>query len=209
MSQYPLYLAFKKYGLENFSFEIIEECNPEELNKKEIFYIQYYNSYKFGYNQNEGGQGSTNLIIKLSTEDIDKIYDLLLNSSISQRKIAEQFQVGEDTISEINQGKSRIKKGYFFPLRQNKNDINFCPFCGKQILNKSLSCFLCARKNTRKSERPTREELKYLIRKFSFIEISKKYNVSDNTIRKWCDCYFLPRKKSEINKFSDEEWLEI
>jgi len=30
----------RKYGIENFSFEIIEECKKDELNKKEEYYIQ-------------------------------------------------------------------------------------------------------------------------------------------------------------------------
>jgi group I intron endonuclease len=46
----PLYLAFKKYGLENFSFEILEECLLEELKIKEREWIKYYNSYQNGYN---------------------------------------------------------------------------------------------------------------------------------------------------------------
>lgn len=29
---YPLHVAMKKYGMENFSFEISEECNIDELN---------------------------------------------------------------------------------------------------------------------------------------------------------------------------------
>ena len=40
----------------------------------------------------------------------------------------------------------------------------------------------------------------------SFTAIGKKYNVSDNAVRKWCDKYNLPRKASEIKKYSDEEW---
>lgn len=50
-----IHQAIRKYGLENFSIEILEECNPEELNEKEKFYIKKYNSYSCGYNQNEGG----------------------------------------------------------------------------------------------------------------------------------------------------------
>lgn len=55
---YPLYRAFRKYTLDNFSFEIIEECTFEELDKRETYWIQYYNSIlPNGYNQNYGGGG--------------------------------------------------------------------------------------------------------------------------------------------------------
>jgi hypothetical protein len=33
--------------------------------------------------------------------------------------------------------------------------------------------------------------------------------MSDNAIRKWCDKFNLPRKKSDILKYSDEEWQKI
>lgn len=49
-----LYDAMRKYGLENFSFEVLEECDPEDLNEKERFYISVYNSMDFGYNGNVG-----------------------------------------------------------------------------------------------------------------------------------------------------------
>ena len=38
--KYPLYLAFEKYGLDNFSFEVIEECSIEELNEKNNFILK-------------------------------------------------------------------------------------------------------------------------------------------------------------------------
>ena len=61
----PLYRAFKKYGLENFSLDIIKEfkgLSKEELKKtldeQEIYYIEKYNSYGTkGYNQTKGGDG--------------------------------------------------------------------------------------------------------------------------------------------------------
>ena len=43
---YPLYQAFRKYGLDNFEFVILEECLEEELTNKEIY---YYNLYKPEY----------------------------------------------------------------------------------------------------------------------------------------------------------------
>lgn len=49
-----LYQAMLKDGLENFSFQLIEQCPREELNKKEAYYINMYNSCEFGYNGNTG-----------------------------------------------------------------------------------------------------------------------------------------------------------
>lgn len=51
-----LYRAFRKYGLENFSFEVEEECLKEELSEKENYYILLYHSNddKYGYNETTG-----------------------------------------------------------------------------------------------------------------------------------------------------------
>jgi hypothetical protein len=51
--------------------------------------------------------------------------------------------------------------------------------------------------------------LKKLIRTKPFTQIGKQFNVSDNAIRKWCVSENLPTKKTEINKYSDEDWLLI
>lgn len=49
-----LYNAMMKYGVENYSFEVIEECSREELNKREAFWIEFYHSQDFGYNMTKG-----------------------------------------------------------------------------------------------------------------------------------------------------------
>lgn len=49
-----LYQAMKEYGLHNFSFELLENCSKENLNEKEQKYIDIYQSYDYGYNQNKG-----------------------------------------------------------------------------------------------------------------------------------------------------------
>ena len=53
----PLYRAFKKYGIDNFQLSIIEECNDIEVDAKEIYWIEYYGSFKYGYNATLGGDG--------------------------------------------------------------------------------------------------------------------------------------------------------
>jgi len=46
--------AFKDYGLENFTFEILEECSPLYLDIKEFEYIEKYDAYTLGYNSTRG-----------------------------------------------------------------------------------------------------------------------------------------------------------
>jgi group I intron endonuclease len=51
--------AFKKYGVENFTFEVLETCPIESLYELELKYMTHYQSFKkkIGYNIVEGGQG--------------------------------------------------------------------------------------------------------------------------------------------------------
>ena len=44
-----LYPAMEKYGVENFTFEVIEECLPNELNQKEDYWQDYFHAKDFGY----------------------------------------------------------------------------------------------------------------------------------------------------------------
>ena len=51
----PLYAAMRKYGIEHFHIELLEETdNPEE---REIYWIGYYDGYTKGYNATIGGDG--------------------------------------------------------------------------------------------------------------------------------------------------------
>ena len=49
-----LYQAMQQYNLWNFSWEILEKCPKEQLNQKERFYIELYQSCDLGYNSNKG-----------------------------------------------------------------------------------------------------------------------------------------------------------
>ena len=49
-----LYNAMQKDGVWNFSFELLEQCSKDQLNEKERFWIQMYQSNKFGLNTTKG-----------------------------------------------------------------------------------------------------------------------------------------------------------
>jgi hypothetical protein len=49
-----LYAFTREKGIENFTFEILEKCSTEELNEKEKFYIDLYQTYDYGLNGNKG-----------------------------------------------------------------------------------------------------------------------------------------------------------
>ena len=54
----PLYDAMQKYGKEHFQIILLEECSVDILNDREKYWIEYYNSYEFGYNATYGGDGT-------------------------------------------------------------------------------------------------------------------------------------------------------
>ena len=94
-SQLTLYKAFKKYGLENFSFEVIEETENEKLDEREKYWIDYYDSYKNGYNMTLGGR-----LIELYKWDLQEIIDLY-HIHKSARKVAEIIGCDHSTIDNL------------------------------------------------------------------------------------------------------------
>ena len=92
----------------------------------------------------------------------------------------------------------------------NNSTQYYCIHCEQNIVSKQGGmCHKCISFESRMVERPSREELKNLIRTKSFLEIAKMYQVSDNAIRKWCDAENLPRKKSDIKNISEQDWKNI
>lgn len=205
--QKPLYRAIRKYGLENFTFQVIEICSIEELNDKEQYWIQRYssNNTENGYNLTAGGESG--VPHKLTESQVDEIIQLLLNSSVSQEEIANKFNISQRLVSGINLGEYWIKEKLSYPLRKKQQHI--CLRCGQKISPQSNYCITCSSFDRRKVDRPNRELLKSLIRTTSFTNIGKQYGVSDNAVRKWCISEKLPTKKSEIKLYTNEQWENI
>lgn len=90
--QNHLYRAFRKYGLENFTFEIIELCQEDNniLSEKEKYWINFYNSYENGYNETRGGDG----LFKYNPLDIFELWD----SGYSILEIANKIQCEKQVV---------------------------------------------------------------------------------------------------------------
>ena len=55
--------------------------------------------------------------LKLTHQQIDEIYTILLNSNQTYKSIGEKYQVSADTIRRLNRGETYQKEGYIYPLR--------------------------------------------------------------------------------------------
>ena len=54
-----LYKAMRKYGVEHFWIEELEQCDESEIYEREKYWIKYFNSVQEGYNMTIGGEGRT------------------------------------------------------------------------------------------------------------------------------------------------------
>lgn len=87
----PLYSAMKKYGVEHFHIELIEETdNPDE---REVFWIEQKRSFKYGYNATLGGEGKKYIDYDLVIET----YKQLQN----QNEVAKLLNISSDSVHSI------------------------------------------------------------------------------------------------------------
>lgn len=86
----PLYSAMRKYGVEHFHIEEVEQCDEKILNEREKYWIEYFGSFKYGYNATIGGDGRR----YLDYEVIVATYNQLKN----QTKTAKSLNISVDSV---------------------------------------------------------------------------------------------------------------
>jgi len=212
--EYPLYRAIRKYGLINFEFLILELTQVLDLDTLEREYILKFDTMlPIGYNQVFG-----NIIQSIITpHTIVEVSDLLENTLFTNIEIAKMYNICDDSVGLINNGKTWNNPLQKYPLRKPKLKKpkiikkNTCESCGDEcnIHNKYKLCNKCYKKTQKSKLMPTRDILKDEIRNLSFVDVGKRYDVSDSAIKKWCRKHGLPFRASDIKKITNNEWANI
>lgn len=125
-----IHRSIRKYGIENFSFEVIEECAKELLSEREIYWIAYYNSYGNGYNLTSGGEGAPSIdrqaVFNLwdegfSIDEISKIISCDKHTAIYILESYEQYSKEES----YKRGRKNAKNKICKPVLQYDLNGNF------------------------------------------------------------------------------------
>lgn len=158
---YPLSKGIRKYGEDEYQLIILESnLLQEELNDKEKYWIQYYNTYFNGYNQTAGGKNPTKPIF--TEEKIHQVIEMLKDESYSYKDIMEKTGISMTHIYNINIGRSRKQDNIQYPIRlsnvKGTKGLKFSPQECKNIHEEIL--------NTKKS----------------FKKIGQEFNCSADTI---------------------------
>lgn len=111
---YPLYRAIRKYGLKNFSFNVIAEADTiEEVNELEIKLI----SERGYYNIADGGSIRTDMQI-LNEVEAEKVREAIKKKEPYQ-SISQRFDISICLVSNINHGNRYFKPTESYPLMDN------------------------------------------------------------------------------------------
>lgn len=192
--------AINKYGIDGFVWEIIEDnITINELNKKEEYYINKFDTYENGYNSTEGGdfnpmmyqklrdkvsrsktgkkmarvtRGEDRHTSKLKKIQVEKIRELYSSGLYSQQKLSNMFSVSRETVREVVKNRTWIDESYIpktHDRRKHKEDFV------KEIVEK------------------------YKTGKHSSLSLAEKYGVSFQTI-----CYILNKNiDDDIRKIKE------
>lgn len=125
-----IHRAIRKYGEENFNFEVIEK-NREDWVEREQYWIKYYRTLvPYGYNIHKGGGepphpiGENNPSSTITQKTADNIIKQLQDWKIPRKTIVKGNKVTTDIVRHINDGNSWRKNELTYPLRPAEDEIN-------------------------------------------------------------------------------------
>lgn len=204
----PKCRAMRKYGLDNFSFEILEECNIELLNQREKYWADTLNTYTpNGYNVAICGKNSSWHWNRLTPELFQQLVLDLQTSDISEVDLAKKYSVSLDTISTINLGKRCVMDYLDYPLRKhplNRQPKNICPYCGRPKDSHASMCYNC--RLERDMARLSKETLDCIYYQ-SMTAAAKQLGISDKGLCHRLEHRGIPSRRKEYRQWYEENML--
>lgn len=201
-SQQKLSNAIIKYGVENIENEIIDKAfTKKELNDKETYWIDYYNSFENGYNMTRGGEGglageeNPKYRHDLDNEEIKQLY---VEEGLPTSEIAELLDANHNIISrrlksmgiEVKDDRihddiddEEIRRLY---VEEEKTTTEIADLFGVSsgTISRRLKNINIEIKSNKIREDIDDEELKYLIEENKTLEeISKMFNCSVSLVK--------------------------
>ena len=114
MNDAPLYRAMRKYGNGSFMIKELCECDVNELDEKEEYYIQKYDTFNGdGYNAKSGGE--RNVYTEESKDKMSK-------SASAKYRPPEQNDKMAATLSKVHKNKIEQGEKWGFMLPENRNN---------------------------------------------------------------------------------------
>ena len=148
--------AIQKYGVENFEWEVIEQCKKKDLDAREAYWIEYYDSFNKGYNCTKGGDGVSGGEdhprwkggISLDPEHL-KQYSKQYNK--------QYYEVNKEELKEYREANKEKKKEYNKQYRDaNKENIKQYREANKEKIKQQMKEYYEAHKEELKEKRKQR-----------------------------------------------------
>ena len=168
----PLHRAFRKYGYENFLYEVLAEAETtEELNGLEIYFIAHlHTKIPDGYNILDGGSNAKRPMAEETKKKLMKAHASLTEEEVIALRIAFSQHESPKKIYE-EQYKDRMHYNAFLNI-----------WCGSRYKSIMPEVFE-GRSHTKLNEetvKQIRQDKETL--DLSYNELAKKYNISKSTI---------------------------
>lgn len=166
-SKYPLHCSIEEYGEEVFDLFILEKTESEETAlESEIKYIEFFQTYEYGYNATRGGEmvgvGEENHNANLSDDKVVEAVNEYRTTRKTRKEVAEKYNTHAQSITGWDTGKSRTYLQEKFAESSNEN------------VNRGVS-----------DETAIKVVCEYRMSKKSAAKVGEKYDVSKYCVYKW------------------------
>ena len=208
----PIHQAIRKYGIDNFKVDILEECLRADLDAREIYWIKYYGSFppsaNKGYNLTAGAKSAT--AINFLYPKLVDITDDLRDSMLSQKQIADKYMTSLEMIQGINTGRYWYRDEITYPIRNfyirqprasdqypeirriyyktsnKQNSIKtavLCPLCRNKMSTKASICRACEDQSRAKNLPDDLLEVAMNLK--AKFHIQEHYKIGPLTLNRW------------------------